>query len=157
MPNIGYTFVQFFHLLALSIWIGGTIAIGFLTAPTLIRSLPDRAVAGGVMGEILAKFDRIKGVCCVALVATSILKFINWERHWNVWFAARYLAIVAMVCTALAAGWGIAPALRAIRSDAPAGDDVSAEPSVRFRELHRASVLLTRAGLVAALVALTLS
>lgn len=157
MPNLGYMSVQFIHLLALSLWIGGSVAIGSLAAPTLFRLLPSHPAAGQVMAEILRKFDRVKDVCCVALVVTSMLKFVNWERNWNVWFAARYLAILVMILTAFVAGWVVAPSLRNLRLTAPSGSELPPDRAERFRRLHRASVLLMQVGLLFALVALVLS
>lgn len=157
MPNLGYMVVQFLHLLALSIWIGGTLAIGGLTAPAAFRSLPSRAQAGEFMGPIFRRFDRIKDACCIALVATSLLKFANWERNWNIWFATRYLAILMMVLTALVAGWVVGPSIRHLRATVPATGALPPDRAERFRTLHRASVVLMQIGLAAALVALLLS
>ncbi len=157
MPNVGYMAVQSVHLLALCLWIGGTLSLGMLAAPTIFRLSPSRAVAGQLMGEILRRFDRIKQACCLALAVTSVLKFITWERNWNVWFGTRYLAILVMISTALIGGWVIAPAMGRLRSSSTSGSDLHPPQAEQFRRLHGASVFLTRAGLLAALVALILS
>jgi len=149
--------VQFIHLLALSLWIGGTAAISMLVAPTLSRSLPTPATADRLVGETLRKFDRVKDACCVALAATSILKFTNWERNWNVWFAARYLAILVMILTALVAGRMISPAIRVLPPATRAEGNLQSSQNGPFRVLRRASTLLRQVGLFAALVALVLS
>ena len=157
MPNFGYTAVQSVHLMALCLWIGGTVTLGMLTAPAVFRLSPTRALAGQVMGEIFRRFDRIKGVCCLALAVTSVLKFITWERNWNVWFGTRYLAILVMILTSLIGGWVIAPAMGRLRSSFASGSDFPLPQADQFQKLHGVSVLLTRVGLFAALVALILS
>ena len=140
-----------------SLWIGGTVTLGMLTAPVVFRLSPTRVLAGQVMGEIFRRFDRIKEACCLALAVTSVLKFITWERNWNVWFGTRYLAILVMILTALIGGWVIAPAMGRLRSSSAKGRDLPPPQADQFRKLHGASVLLTRFGLLAALVALILS
>jgi uncharacterized membrane protein len=157
VPNVGYMAVQSVHLMALCLWIGGTVSLGMLAAPTVFRLSPSRAVAGHVMGEVFRRFDRIKEACCLALAVTSVLKFINWERNWNVWFGARYLAILVMISTALIGGWVITPAIGRLRTSSATGNDLHPPQAEQFRRLHGASVLLTRTGLFASLVALILS
>jgi uncharacterized membrane protein len=157
VPNLGYMAVQSVHLMALCLWIGGTLALGSLAAPTVFRISPTRALAGELMGEIFRRFERIKQACCLALAVTSVVKFINWERNWNVWFGTRYLAILAMISTALIGGWIITPAMGRLRSASASGSDLRPPQAEQFRKLHRASRFLTRAGLFAALVALILS
>jgi uncharacterized membrane protein len=149
--------VQSVHLMALCLWIGGTVALGWIAAPTVFRLSPSRAVAGQVMGEIFRRFDRVKEGCCLALAVTSVLKFITWERNWNVWFGTRYLAILVMISTAFIGGWVIAPAMSRLRSSSAGGSDLHPPHAEQFRKLHGASLFLTRAGLLAALVALLLS
>ena len=157
MPNLGYMSVQFIHLLALSLWIGGTAAISMLVTPTLFRSLPTKATADRLVGETLRKFDRVKDACCLALAAASILKFTNWERNWNVWFATRYLAILVMILTALVADRMISPAIRILPPAARAEGDLQDSRSSPSRAFRRASAFLRQVGLFAALVALVLS
>lgn len=156
MPNFGYMMVQFVHLLALSVWIGGTVAIGALTAPNVFRTISDRAVAGDLMGKIFHQFDRVKDVCSLALIITSLAKFLVWERNWNVWFSSRYLAVAIMIFTALATGWVVEPVLRQLRAAGPP-ETRSAEDSIRFQRLHHISVLMMQVGVGAALIALLLS
>lgn len=156
MPNFGYMLVQFIYLLALTIWIGGTVAIGALTAPNVFRTLSDRASAGEIMGKIFYQFDRVKDICSLVLITTSLAKFLTWERNWNVWIASRHLALSIMIFTALTTGWVVGPTLQQLRSAGPP-EARSAEVAARFQKLHRISVLMMQVGLVAALVALLLS
>lgn len=156
MPNFGYMVVQFIYLLALSVWIGGTVSIGALTAPSVFRILSDRDAAGEIMSRIFQQFDRVKDVCSLALITTSLAKFLTWERNWNVWLASRHLAVAIMIFTALTTGWVVGPALRKLRSAGPL-QARSAEDSARFRKLHRLSVLMMQIGTGAALLALLLS
>ena len=98
----------------------------------------------------------MKDVCGLALIITSLAKFLAWERNWNVWFSFRYLAVAIMIFTALTMGWVVGPALRQLRAAGAPGAR-SAENSVRFQKLHRISVLMMQIGLGAALLALLLS
>ena len=78
----------------------------------------------------------------------------RWVRicHW-----INALAILVMISTALIGGWVIAPAMSRLRSSSASGSDLHPPHAEQFRKLHGASLFLTRAGLLAALVALILS
>ena len=53
MPNWAYLLVTLVYNLSLAIWIGGTVALGALAAPTLFARLESRSKAGEVFGAIL--------------------------------------------------------------------------------------------------------
>ncbi len=95
IPNFFFMGIQFIHLLALSIWVGGIVAIGMIVAPILFRRIKSRRTAGDLMGEILRKFDLLSLFCIAALIITGMIKYWTWENL-TPWNLTRYLAILVM-------------------------------------------------------------
>ena len=46
------TLTEAIYAIALTLWIGGLWAVGYLVAPTLFYTLADRALAGMVAGKL---------------------------------------------------------------------------------------------------------
>ncbi len=132
IPNFYFMGVQFIHLLALSILVGGIVAIGFIIAPTLFRRIKSRRTAGELMGEILRKFDILSLFCIAALIITGIIKYWTWENL-TPWNLTRYLAILVLSGGGLYSALVVSPKLRswmASQSSAKVGA-VSRETALR--------------------------
>lgn len=111
IPNFYFMGIQFIHLLALSIWVGGIVGIGLIVAPTLFRKIKSRRTAGELMGEILRKFDLLSLFCIAALIITGIIKYWTWENL-TPWNLTRYLAILVMSGGGLYSTLIVSPKLR---------------------------------------------
>lgn len=111
IPNFYFMGIQFIHLLALSIWVGGIVAIGLIVAPILFRRIKSRRTAGELMGEILRKFDLLSLFCIAALIITGIIKYWTWENL-TPWNLMRYLAILVMSAGGLYSALVVSPKLR---------------------------------------------
>ena len=111
IPNFYFMVVQFIHLLALSVWVGGIVAIGLIVAPILFRRIKSRRTAGELMGEILRKFDILSLFCIAALIITGIIKYWTWENL-TPWNLTRYLAILVMSGGGLYSALVVSPKLR---------------------------------------------
>ncbi len=61
-------------VLASSAWVGGMWAIGYIAAPVLFQSLPDKALAGMVAGKMFAVTAYMGMVCAVILLAYFFVK-----------------------------------------------------------------------------------
>lgn len=114
------------HAVALSLWLGGLIAIGALVAPTafhVTRTVPafagnlplQNAVAGGIVGGSLHLFTFVCYACGLLLLLANALLL----RH-----ARRRYALAAMVVTglllasALYLGLSLTPAMDAAQAHA---------------------------------------
>lgn len=111
IPNFYFMFVQFIHLLALSIWVGGIVGIGLIVAPILFGRIKSRRTAGELMGEILRRFDIVSLYCIVALAVTGVIKYATWENL-TPWNLIRYLAILVMSGGGLYSALVVSPKLR---------------------------------------------
>ena len=120
------------HAVALSLWLGGLVAIGALVAPTAFHvtrtspafagNLPlQNAVAGGVVGGSLHLFTFLCYACGVLLLLANGLLLRRADRRWAL---AGMLVSGLLLCTALYLGLSLTPAMDAAqaRGDLPTFD-----------------------------------
>jgi hypothetical protein len=136
------TAVVWLYLLALVVWLGETVFLSFVVAPTLFRGFPVEE-AGRVMSAIFPGYYRVGAVCGVVLVGTALFLWRSAAAGAGRWGLAASLGVV-MLGAVLYAGVAIQPRVRALREqrhrpDAPAA--VEGE----FQRLHRLSVQLNGA------------
>jgi len=99
--------------IAATLWVGGMWAIGFIVAPVLFATLPDRALAGLLAGKLFSLIAWTGMACAVLLV------FCRWARHRSSVFRDPVLWIlVAMLVLVLAGEFGVQPLLAGLRSQA---------------------------------------
>ncbi len=108
VPNFYFMGVQFFHLLALAIWVGGIVIIRCIVLPTLLRSTPSPQSGNLELCEISVRFYRITLFCALVLIVTSFIKFMTWENL-TPWNSIRYLAISGMISISLYVCYGVFP------------------------------------------------
>lgn len=186
IPNFYFMGIQFIHLMALSIWVGGIVGIGLIVAPTLFRRIKSRKAAGELMGEILRKFDIVSLFCIAALIITGIIKYWTWENL-TPWNLTRYAAILVMSGGGLYSALVVSPKLRgwmayqsspkvaavsreaALRSSMALASSDSAviqaveeietgkTPGPDFNRLHHLSVRLMTINLICGVVALLMA
>ncbi|MDE1861286.1 MAG: CopD family protein [Thaumarchaeota archaeon] len=84
------------HLVAASIWVGGSIFIGIVFAP-LLKTMSD-SVAGrlSIMIRVGRKFNKIAVPSLVALMATGIYNSSNLLRHPNLILSTTYGQILVV-------------------------------------------------------------
>ncbi len=115
MPNLSFVAVNFAIHLALALWIGGTIFLGALAAPSVFRAAPSRTSAGDIVGQMVNGFARVKVLCMIVLVAAAWVRFRRWEI-WGDWIAVRAAFILSACVLESIATWGIGPRIRAARA-----------------------------------------
>lgn len=172
IPNFYFMGVQFIHLLALSVWIGGIVSIGMIVAPTLFRNIKSRRTAGELMGEVLRKFDKITIFCIVGLIMTGVIKYWAWENL-TPWNLTRYVAILIMSSCGLYSALVVSPKLHRWLTYQASGKEKVAlsgasvipirtsekiDPAMLdFNQLHHVSVRLMMVNLVCGVVALLMA
>ncbi|MBY0270186.1 MAG: DUF4149 domain-containing protein [Burkholderiales bacterium] len=96
-----------------TLWVGGMWAIGFIVAPVLFATLPDRALAGLLAGKLFSLIAWT-GMACAAL-----LFFGRWVCHRRAVFHDPVLwIVVAMLALTLTGEFGVQPVLADLRSQA---------------------------------------
>ena len=110
----------FFHKvdrLLLTIWIGGMWALGYIAAPILFKSLPDRALAGLLAGKMFYVMSII-GMLCGGLLLLGLFwrRRLLVLRHWPFWIIVAMLGLIALgffyVQPVIASLRELSPALR---------------------------------------------
>ena len=142
-------FIQWFHYLALSLWIGGITFLSAVAAPAAHSSIASRAVAGQIVGKILKRLNRVEIICCLILLATSFLsfRFVRERQHWLCYLI---LIIVLMGILTLYYAFYLTPRLEAIKANVPTFDSLAPghASKVEFNRLHKLYVQLMSLNLV---------
>lgn len=160
MPNWGYVFVSFVFHLGLAVWIGGTVVLGALVAPTLFRNL-DRSTAGSSFGSILRKFLRLRLVAILAVIIAAAVKYAIWEDSptnspQKIWIMIRWLCLTFMALAAFYEIFRLEGAIgRALEGRREQGAESASGRT--FDRLHRQSEILMKMSLFAAFGALLLN
>lgn len=128
--------VQCLHLLALAVWLGETIFLSFVVAPTLFSTFPQDA--GRVMSALFPWYYRI-GYACGAALLFSSLTF--WRSAGGVRGAASVGIAAIMLGAVLYAGVIIQPRARELRLEVHSPNPPAAAKDA-FDRLHRRSVQL---------------
>ena len=114
---------RWLHTVALSLWLGGLIAIGALVAPTtfhIVRadaqlagdSARQNTIAGGIVGGSLHLFNFVCYACGVLLLLSNALLLPHTNRRWIV---ACFLTSALLLASAFYLGLSLTPALDAAR------------------------------------------
>jgi uncharacterized membrane protein len=128
---------EFLHLLALAVWLGETIFLSFVVAPTLFSSFPQEA--GPVMSALFPWYYRIGYACGFVLLVSSVAL---WRSGTGSVRGAVIPGVAALMLVAvLYAGIVIQPRARALRLEVH-GPNPSPTAKVAFDRLHRRSVQL---------------
>jgi hypothetical protein len=122
---------------ALTLWVGGLWAIGYLVAPTLFATLADRQMAGQLAGRLFELIGWV-GLGC----ATYLLLFL-WLRlravalrRWNFW-----LILLMLLLTAISL-FGLQPLLAQLKADALPREVMESVLRNRFAAWHGVSSIL---------------
>jgi hypothetical protein len=151
------SFLRFFMLLSLVVWLGGLIFFAFVEAPTVFSPglLPNRHMAGSIVGRSLDLLHYIA-------IASGIIFLISSMTYSRIVtgnprvMAARHLLIVFMLLLTLISQFAISPKMHAIRNEVGVIDNVPVDDARRreFDRLHWWSEKFEGAVLLLGLVAL---
>jgi hypothetical protein len=152
--------LRYLHALALVVWLGGMLTLGWLAAPAIFEVLQQatpggRALAGAVFGTILRRFHLVAYGCGAAMLASLVGRVLAGPppAAWR-W---QLLVVSAMLAVALYSGLALAPRLE--RAQQVDGVPVSAleatDPRrVAFARLHGLSTALMLANIAGGLLLL---
>jgi hypothetical protein len=125
--------LRFAYLVALAVWLGGMIALGFTVAPSLFQTLPSlspengRAFAGDTFKVVLTRFHTVEYACGgTAIVALVVMALLGPRpRH----FSIRALTLAVMLGVSIYSGRRVLGGIDAIQAEVgtlpsrlPAGD-----------------------------------
>lgn len=126
--------------IAITLWVGGLWAIGYVAAPALFANLPDdRVLAGMLAGKMFALITWI-GIGC----AGYLVVFLFLQRGAAALRSAPMWLVVAMLLLTLTGHFGIGPILANLKAQA-SGETRDVMESLlrdRFRAWHGVSAAL---------------
>lgn len=125
------------YLSAITLWVGGLWAIGYLVAPTLFSSLGDRQLAGLVAGKLFSAISWV-GLACAAYL---LMYFFVRQGRWFFRSAAFWL-VLAMMLMAAASQFGIQPLMTQLKTDALPREVMESIFRDRFTTWHGISSIL---------------
>lgn len=125
------------YLTAITLWVGGLWAIGYMTAPVLFASLGDRQLAGMVAGKLFAL------IAWVGLGSAAYL-LIFLLRRWGggVFRSSVFWLVLLMALFAAASLFGIQPLMAQLKADALPQDVMTSVLRDRFAMWHGVSSML---------------
>ena len=125
------------YVLALTAWVGALWAIGYIAAPLLFASLPDRAAAGSLAGSMFSVVGWL-GLGCgsylllftlARLGAAAMKRLIFW-------------LLVLMLILAAAQLFGLQPLIAQLRSESVPRELAEAATKSRFATWHGVASVL---------------
>lgn len=148
--TLGFDLLHFLYVLSVALLVGGSTALGAVTAPTLFRVL-DRGAAGVAFGAILERWDGVAILAASVLVVTTGLRAAAFEDA----LAARFAAVLIVVVATLYSSAWANPIARTLRKQTRDFDDLPASSSERreFARYHARSRAAMGVAVLAGLVA----
>jgi len=123
--------------IAVTLWVGGLWAIGYLAAPVLFSSLGDRQLAGMVAGKLFALIGWI-GLGSAAY----LLLFLLVRQGGQVFKGAVFWLVLLMALLAAASQFGIQPLMAQLKADALPREVMASVLRDRFAAWHGVSSIL---------------
>ena len=127
MKKIGHVLA----LLAITAWVGGLWAIGYMVTPVLFQTLADRQTAGLLAGKFFAVIAYTGMVCALYLLAYHFVQSGKQAyRQKIVW------VIAVMLLLTLAGQCGIQPIMADLKAQALPGEVMNSLLAGQFKVWH---------------------
>lgn len=124
-------------LLLAAAWAGGMWSVGYLAAPVLFQTIPDKTLAGLVAGRMFTAMAYAGVVCALALLALQYWKHRQRVlRQWLFWL------ILLMLGITLLGQFGIQPLLAGLKEQALPLPVMQSEYAGQFRMWHGVSSVM---------------
>jgi hypothetical protein len=130
-------FADKLSFLAITLWVGGLWAIGYLAAPVLFASLGDKTLAGMLAGKMFTWIAYIGMVCGVYLLIHRLAVFGGGALKQGFFWAA-----LAMLLLTAASHYGIQPILESLKAQALPKEVMESMFRDRFARWHGISSIV---------------
>ena len=125
------------YSIALTLWIGGLWAIGYIVAPTLFYTLADRALAGSLAGKLFTLIAYTGIGCAAYLLLYRLARFGGaCFRHGIFWI------VLIMLLLTLAGEFGVQPILASLKDQALPKEVMESVLRDRFATWHGVASIL---------------
>jgi len=119
------------YAIAITLWVGGLWAIGYLVAPTLFYTLADRALAGSLAGKLFTLIAYAGIGCAIYVLLFRIARFGGACFKQGIF----WIALVMLLLT-LAGEYGVQPILAGLKHQALPQEAVESIFRSRFAAWH---------------------
>jgi hypothetical protein len=146
-------------MVGLALMVGGMLALGAFTAPTLFKMLP-RSEAGAVMATIFHRYDSVLMVALVLVLLGEGLRFLGSASLQKEWLQkTRWILLLALVGMAGYTIFSLTPTILEMQQTGftPTGIHHSPAVAQAFNEAHHLSESLYKLELLAALLLILLT
>lgn len=124
--------------IAITLWVGGLWAVGYLVAPSLFQQLAsNRALAGAIAGELFSLMAWV-GIGCAAY----LLLFVAARRGWSCFRSGAFWLVLLMLVVTLVGHFGIQPIMAQLKADALPREVMESVLRDRFARWHGVSSVL---------------
>ena len=154
-PSTVWHLIQWLHYLGLSLWIGGIVFFSAIAAPSAHRSMASKAIAGEIVGKMLARFNSVEITCTLLLLVTSVSSF-RFIQERKEWLGLMIAVIFLMGAVVLFYAYPLTARLETLKEKIPTLEVLSASNSAKkeFDRLHHLYVRLMSLSLVLGLAVL---
>ena len=126
-----------FYFVAITLWVGGMWAIGYIAAPLLFSSLGDRQLAGMVAGKLFSLMGWV-GLGSAAY----LLIFLIARCREQAFRRAVFWLVLLMAVLAAVSQFGIQPLMAQLKADALPREVMASVLRDRFAAWHGVSSIL---------------
>ncbi len=130
-------FSEALYLVAITLWVGGLWAIGYLAAPILFSSLGDRQLAGMIAGKLFGLIGWV-GLGC----AGYLLIFLLARLGGRFFRSPVFWLVLLMLLMTVASQFGIQPLMAQLKADALPREVMESVLRDRFATWHGISSIL---------------
>ncbi len=149
------TILRFLQFFSLGTWVGSIIYLSVVVAPGAFSTLGSRDLAGAVVGMALARLHILGIAAGIVFLASRVAL----ARSVAALASPAALAVIVMLLLTLASQQWVAPPMAGLRAEMGSVERAPKDNPLRveFNRLHRVSVRLEVAVLIAGLAALALT
>ena len=122
------------YSIAISLWVGGMFAIGYLAAPVLFYELSDRSLAGNLAGAMFT-FVAYVGLAC----GGYLLLYLLLRRGWHAFKLSVFWIVLTMLALTVAGHFGVQPIIAQLKADALPRQVMESALRDRFAAWHGVS------------------
>jgi hypothetical protein len=123
--------------LAVTTWVGGLLATGYIAVPVLFKTVPDKQLAGLVAGNMFSLMSYVGMACALYLLAYRYSQFGRLVFKQNIFWI-----IAVMLALALVVQFGLQPGMAELKAQAYPANVMNSNLAERFKLLHGASSVL---------------
>ena len=122
------------YSIAISLWVGGMCAIGYLAAPVMFHELTDHTLAGNLAGAMFTLVAYV-GLAC----GGYLLLYLLLRRGWRAIKLGVFWIVLSMLALTVAGHFGIQPIIAQLKADALPRQVMESALRDRFAAWHGVS------------------